>query len=190
MSELEILLGMTEKQRDIYFLRMAFQVAKNFSQDENTQTGAIIVDSNFNITSFGSNRANYGDPRRYEGRGNKIIFERPDKYSVLLHAERDAHFVANRLGKSVVGCTLYTTWNPCKECSEVTVNNGIKRYVTHDACTKWYFEANKNVKNRLNWEDSIKKALDIFKRSIVDYICLSEPIGGVEILFDDKLRKP
>jgi hypothetical protein len=62
--------------------------------------------------------------------------------------------------------------------------------VTHDACTKWYFEANKNVKNRLNWEDSIKKALDIFKRSSVDYICLSEPIGGVEILFDDKLRKP
>lgn len=190
MSEIEILLSMNEKERDIYFLRLAFQVAKNFSQDANTQTGALVVDSNFNLISFGANRARFGDSMRYEGRGERLIFERPDKYVILDHAEQDAEFGANRLGKSLSGCTLYTTWTPCAPCATVTAGNGIKRYVTHQACTNWYFEADKNLKSRIDWDNSIKKAIDIFKRSNIEYICLSDPIGGVEILFDDKLRIP
>ena len=180
---------MGEKERDLYFLRMAFQVARNFSQDENTQTGAIIVDPNFKIISFGANRINYGDPRRYKGRGERIIVGRPDKYAVIIHAESDVHFVANRLGKSVVDCTLYTTWTPCEGCARITINNGVKRYVTHDACTEWYFETNKNTESRVNWDKSIEKAIDLFKRSNVEYIHLLEPVGGVEIKFDDKWRK-
>ena len=189
-SEYTKLLCMNEKERDLHFLRTAFQVANFFSQDANTQTGAIIVDPDFNIISVGSNRVNFGDPRRYEGRGERIILERPEKYEALIHAERDVHYGANRLGKPVVGCTLYTTWVPCDPCAEITVNNGIKRYVTHQCTTDWYDEALKDDSKRIDWQGSIDEAVNRFKKSRVEYICLSDKIGGVKFLFDDKIREP
>ncbi len=184
------LLGMNEKNRDLHFLRLAFQAAGKLSQDENTQTGAAVVGPDFNLISVGANRVHFGDPRRYEGRGGRGVFGRPDKYSALTHAERDVQYCANRAGQTLVDCTLYTTWVPCKECAELTVNNGIKRYVTHQATMDWYSDARKGTKNRVNWDESIAEAIKIFDRSSVDYICLNDDVGGVEFLFDDVMRRP
>ncbi|MBT6689839.1 hypothetical protein HN903_00765 [archaeon] len=184
------LLGMGEKEKDIYFLRMAFLAAKNLSQDVNTQTGAIVVSPDFKLISVGANRVNFGDPRRYEGRGERKVFGRPEKYEIITHAERDTQYCANRAGQTLVDCTLYTTWVPCDTCAELTVNNGIKRYVTHQSTMDWYNEARKDTSGRINWDESIADALGTFERSSVDYICLNDKIGGVEFLFDDKIREP
>lgn len=184
------LLGMSEKDKDIYYLRMAFQAAKNLSQDANTQTGAVVVDSDFNLISIGANRVNFGDPRRYEGRGERKVFEAPDKYELLTHGERDVQYCASRAGRTLVDATLYTIWTPCSPCAEFTVNNGIKRYVTHSATTGWYNEGREDSEGRIDWDESIRKAIKIFERSSVDYICLDDEIGGVEFLFNNKMRKP
>jgi dCMP deaminase len=184
------LLGMSEKERDIYYLRTAFLAAKNFSQDANTQTGAVIIDPDFKLISIGANRVNFGDPRRYEGRGERMVFERPEKYELLTHAERDAQYCANRAGRNLVGCTLYTIWVPCRTCAEFTVNNGIKRYVTHQSTMGWYGEAIKDSRQRINWDESIADAIKVLGRSSVEYICLDDKIGGVNFLFDDKIREP
>ena len=183
------ILQMSEKERDLYFLRGAFQVARNFSQDENTETGAIIVSPDFGLISIGANRRNFGDPLRYEGRGERIKVGRPDKYAVLVHAEPDAFFGASRTGRSIVGCTIYATWVPCEGCATSTVNSGIKRYVTHESTRGWYREAEKSP-GRIDWQKSTDKAVKIFKRSNIEYVCLSDQIGGVKILFEDKWRSP
>ena len=184
------LLGLSEKERDIHFLRLAFQSAGKLSQDANTQNGAVVVSPEFQIISIGANRVNFGDPRRYEGRGERKMFGRPEKYEIITHAERDAQYCASRTGNSMVNCTLYTTWVPCDTCAEFTVNSGIKRYVTHQSTMDWYADARKDSDKRINWDESIAKAVDTFNRSSVDYICLNDPIGGVEFLFDDQIRKP
>ncbi|MEK6760524.1 MAG: deaminase [Nanoarchaeota archaeon] len=183
------ILQMNERERDLYFLRGAFQIARDFSQDENTETGAIIVSPDFSLISIGANRRNFGDPLRYEGRGERTKVGRPDKYAVLVHAEPDALFGASRNGKSIMGCTIYATWVPCEGCAKATVNSGIKRYITHESTREWYREAQKNS-GRVDWQESTDEAVKIFKKSGVEYLCLSDKIGGVEILFDDKQRSP
>ena len=47
------------QKQDIYFLQEAFRVARELSQDANTQTGAVIVNRIGRMISAGSNRMNY-----------------------------------------------------------------------------------------------------------------------------------
>ena len=182
-------LRMNEKDRDLFFLRKTFEFARDYSQDKDTQTGAMICDPDFRLVSFGSNRCNFGDPRRYEGRGERILFGRPEKYDALVHAESDSHFCASRFGNPVVGCTIYVTLVPCRPCGSVIINSGIKRCVTHDSTWEWYADALKED-SRVDWKESCENAVKNLKKSGIEYISLSEPVGGVEFMFYGKLRRP
>lgn len=176
-----------QKEKDINFLRDAFKFASKYSQDANSQTGAVIVSPSGEIISKGANRAHYGMDERYEGSGERKILERPDKYEALTHAERDAVFCANREGRSLINSTLYATWTPCVECAEVILNNGIARFVTHESTHRWYTEARKD-NGRNDWTAGIEKALKLFKKGNIVYEMIDDPIGDVEFLFDDKIR--
>ncbi|MBT3397953.1 hypothetical protein HOA55_05115 [archaeon] len=182
--------AMSQRERDIYFLREAFKAARDLSQDANLQTGAVIVSPSLEIISRGANRVHFGLNERYDGNEERVILERPEKYCDLTHAERDAAYVANRKGISLVGCTLYATWTPCEPCGEIAMNNGIARFVTHQSTTDWYNKDAGSVKNRTDWADSIVRAIEKLRRSGMEYECISDPIGGVEFIFEDKIRAP
>ncbi len=118
---------MTEaKQRkyDVAYLKMAKEWAK-LSYCKRKQVGALIVKDKM-IISDGYN----GTPSGFEN-----ICEDEDNYTkwYVLHAEANAILKVASSTQSCQGATLYITMSPCKECSKLIHQSGIKRLVFADA---------------------------------------------------------
>jgi dCMP deaminase len=95
----------------------------SFSKDPNTQVGAVIVNSNNEITGTGYN----GPPKKIDD--NSINWERPHKYPFIKHAE------ANAIDHSLIStkdCTLYVTGIPCQKCMLEIVDAEISKVVYFD----------------------------------------------------------
>jgi len=118
---------MTEaKQRkyDVAYLKMAKEWAK-LSYCKRKQVGALIVKDKM-IISDGYN----GTPSGFEN-----ICEDEDNYTkwYVLHAEANAILKVASSTQSCQGATLYITMSPCKECSKLIHQSGIKRLVYANA---------------------------------------------------------
>lgn len=87
------------------------------------KVGAIIVKDRM-IISDGYN----GTPSGFEN-----CCEDPDGLThwYVLHAEANAILKVARSTQSCEGATLYITLSPCKECSKLIHQSGIKRVVYH-----------------------------------------------------------
>lgn len=117
---------MTSKQRkyDIAYLRMAREWGK-LSYCKRKQVGAIIVRDKM-IISDGYNGTPTGFPNVCEGEdGNTKWY--------VLHAEANAILKVASSTQSAHGATLYITLSPCKDCSKLVHQAGIKRVVYTDA---------------------------------------------------------
>jgi dCMP deaminase len=111
-----------EKQAryDKAYLRIAQEWAK-LSYCTRKQVGAIIV-KNRMIISDGFN----GTPSGFE---NYCEDEVGDTKWYVLHAEANAILKVARSSHGCDGATLYLTLSPCKECSKLIHQAGIKRLV-------------------------------------------------------------
>lgn len=109
---------------DIAYLRMAKEWAK-LSYCERKQVGALIV-NNRTIISDGYN----GTPSGFE---NCCEDEEGKTHWYVLHAEANAILKLANSTQSCQGATLYLTLSPCKECSKLIHQSGIKRLVYIDA---------------------------------------------------------
>jgi dCMP deaminase len=89
------------------------------------QVGAIIVKDRM-IISDGYN----GTPSGFE---NCCEDEEGLTRWDVLHAEANAILKVARSTQSCEGATLYITLSPCKECSKLIHQSGIKRVVFHNA---------------------------------------------------------
>lgn len=111
-----------KKQRkyDIAYLRMAREWAK-LSHCQRRQVGALIVKGRM-IVSDGYN----GTPTGFEN-----FCEDEEGYTkwYVLHAEANAILKMAASTHSSNGATLYLTMSPCKECSKLVHQSGIKRLV-------------------------------------------------------------
>jgi len=115
-----------EKQRryDIAYLKMAKEWAK-LSYCKRKQVGALIVKGKM-IISDGYN----GTPTGFE---NTCEDMHNDTKWYVLHAEANAILKVASSTQSCKGATLYITMSPCKECSKLIHQSGIKRLVFIDA---------------------------------------------------------
>ncbi len=111
-----------KKQRryDIAYLKMAKEWAK-LSHCKRKQVGALIVKGKM-IISDGYN----GTPTGFE---NTCEDEHNDTKWYVLHAEANAILKVASSTQSCKGATLYITMSPCKECSKLIHQSGIKRLV-------------------------------------------------------------
>lgn len=114
---------MTNKKQERYdkaYLRMAKEWGK-LSHCNRKQVGAIIVKDRM-IISDGYN----GTPTGFEN-----YCEDDEGYTkwYVLHAEANAILKVASSTQSCVGATLYITLSPCKECSKLVHQAGIKRVV-------------------------------------------------------------
>jgi dCMP deaminase len=106
---------------DRRFLELA-RFISCWSKDPSTRVGAVIVDENRRIVSTGYN----GLPQGVEDTDERLQ-NRELKYKLIVHGERNAVLFA---GRSVHGCTLYTTpFMPCSVCAGMMIQAGIKRVV-------------------------------------------------------------
>jgi len=114
---------MTEKKQrryDTAYLKMAMEWAK-LSHCKRKQVGALIVKGNM-IISDGFN----GTPSGFE---NCCEDDNNDTKWYVLHAEANAILKVAASTQSCKGSTLYITLSPCKECSKLIHQAGIKRLV-------------------------------------------------------------
>ncbi len=113
---------MNSKQRkyDIAYLKMAQEWAK-LSHCERKQVGALIVKGRM-IISDGFNGTPSGFDNCCEDEEGKTKWE-------VLHAEANAILKVASSTQSADGSTLYITLSPCKDCSKLIHQAGIRRVV-------------------------------------------------------------
>lgn len=108
---------------DKAYLRIAKEWGQ-LSYCKRKQVGAIIVKDRM-IISDGYN----GTPSGFEN-----CCEDEEGYTkwYVLHAEANAISKVARSTQSCEGATLYITLSPCKDCSKLIHQSGIKRVVYHE----------------------------------------------------------
>ncbi|GGK37800.1 MULTISPECIES: deoxycytidylate deaminase [Flavobacteriaceae] len=104
---------------DTAYMRMALEWAK-LSYCERKQVGALIVKDRM-IISDGFNGTPTGFENCCEEEGNTKWY--------VLHAEANAILKVAGSTQSCKNATLYITLSPCKECSKLIHQSGIKRVV-------------------------------------------------------------
>jgi dCMP deaminase len=109
-----------QEKYDKAYLKMAKEWAQ-LSYCKRKQVGAIIVKDKM-IISDGYN----GTPSGFE---NCCEDESGETRWDVLHAEANAILKVARSTQSCDGATLYITLSPCKECSKLIHQSGIKRLV-------------------------------------------------------------
>ena len=111
-----------EKQRryDLAYLKMAKEWSK-LSHCKRKQVGALIVKDKM-IISDGYN----GTPTGFD---NGCEDEEGNTKWHVLHAEANAILKVASSTQACRGATLYITLSPCKECSKLIHQSGIKRMV-------------------------------------------------------------
>lgn len=109
---------------DQAYMRMAFEWSK-LSYCERKQVGALIVKDRM-IISDGFN----GSPTGFE---NPCEDKEGNTKWYVLHAEANAILKVAASTQSCKDSTLYITLSPCKECSKLIHQSGIKRVVYANA---------------------------------------------------------
>lgn len=112
-----------QEKYDRAYLRMAKEWAK-LSHCKRKQVGSLIVKNN-TIVSDGYN----GTP---SGFTNACEDEDGNTHWYVLHAEANAILKVAKSTQNAEGATLYVTLSPCKECSKLIIQAGIKRVVFLD----------------------------------------------------------
>ncbi|AFL97722.1 dCMP deaminase family protein [Ornithobacterium rhinotracheale] len=108
---------------DIAYLRMA-KIWGQLSYCKRKQVGALIVKDRM-IISDGYNGTPSGFENTCEDDDNQTKW-------YVLHAEANAILKVAASTQSCEGATLYITLSPCKECSKLIYQSGIKRVVYID----------------------------------------------------------
>ena len=109
---------------DSAYLKMALEWAK-LSYCKRKQVGALIVKDKM-IISDGYN----GAPTGFD---NCCEDEQEKTHWYVLHAEANAMMKVAKSTHNSNGATLYITLSPCKECSKLILQAGIKRVVFIDS---------------------------------------------------------
>jgi dCMP deaminase len=104
---------------DEVFINIAKEIG-TLSHCTRSKVGAVLVKDG-NVISFGYN----GTPA---GMDNGCEENNVTKDEVI-HAEMNAILKAAKSGNAVEGSTLYLTLSPCKECSKLILQSGVKKVV-------------------------------------------------------------
>jgi dCMP deaminase len=108
---------------DKVYLKMALTWAE-LSHCARKKVGAIIVKDDA-IISDGYN----GTPSGFD---NCCENDNGDTHWYVLHAEANAILKVAKSTNNCSGATLYLTHSPCKDCSKLILQSGIKRLVFRD----------------------------------------------------------
>jgi dCMP deaminase len=160
-----------KRDKMIKLLSLTDTIAEDFSKDQSTKVGAVIVNSkSLAPLSFGYN----GMPRGLDDE-NKERNERPEKYFWFEHAERNAIY---HIARDVLeDTTMFVNNLPKMESARAIVSSGISTVVVKEFNLNNYSE---EVRKDLN------RTLTLFKETGVDLVVLPNDMINVT---DKKLIK-
>lgn len=119
------------------------------SDDPHTKLGCVITTQDHTILSMGFN----GLPRGIKP--TPELLNRPDKYSYMEHAERNAIYNART---SLVGARLYVQMFPCTSCARAIIQKGISEIVV-----------GKTQSENPNWDKEMKTSIRMFEEANVKW---------------------
>lgn len=118
------------------YLQLAQNQADIFSKDPSTKVGAILLaPESLQILSLGYNGMPRGIDETIASR-----WERPIKYKLVEHAERNALYNACRHGTPIEGAIAVVTMFPCADCARALIQSGVQCVVTKQpdmSCNRW-----------------------------------------------------
>jgi dCMP deaminase len=139
------------------FLAVA-DLAASWSKDTSKQVGSAIYNPETrSILSVGYN----GLVRGMDDE-NPAFHERPLKYALFEHAERNAIFNSVRHGIRLEGMGIAVTWPPCADCARAVVQSGISEVIVH--------EPKLSPEELTRWAESMAIAEDILQFGKVTYM--------------------
>ena len=142
---------------DTFWMSMAYLVSMK-SKDPSTKVGCVIVDRENNLRSIGFN----GPPRDIDD-SDPRIFQRPYKYLVWEHGERNAIYNAERTQTPVRGGTLYINWMPCADCARAILQVDLSKVIIH----KQGQQAQEMARgDKPSWNESCDTAMAMFQQKI------------------------
>lgn len=156
-----------------HYLSQAYRIAWISSDDPHTQTGAVLVVNGSEVRA-----ANHVP---YPGPYDPSIFERPQKYKHIEHAERHVIYKAAKLGVQTIGGALYAPWACCCECARAIIASGIKCVIVHSECMALTPE---------RWQEDIKLAKEMLYKSGIVYHLWSGKLGNLRIVFNEQDFEP
>lgn len=109
-----------QERYDRAYMRMAMEWAK-LSHCTRKKVGALLVKDGM-VISDGYNGTPSGFPNNCEDEQGLTLW-------YVLHAEANAIMKVARSTNNAKGATLYLTHSPCKDCSKLVLQAGIKRLV-------------------------------------------------------------
>lgn len=145
-------------------LKDAYKLASE-SPDTSTQIGSFIVSANNQIEwlTRDFNRPTNGYTMLEED------WERPRKYALLEHSERNSIYKAASYGISTQGATLVASWAACQDCARAIVQSGIHTLIRH---------APPQDEASQRWLESVLVGDDILKAGSVTILDVFGPILG------------
>ncbi len=161
---------------DGLFLRYAYQYALKNSQDDSTHVGLFLIHPKIQSKYyFSANQFPEGIEVTSEMR------ERPLKYDMIIHAERNIVYRFAREGLSMKGMDMYLPWFPCVPCAQAIAESGVKKLVSHLQMTAMTPE---------DWLPDLERAYTILQKRGVEMHMYDGKIRLVEHLYRGKVWHP
>lgn len=163
MNKLEVPSSVRLKLTTPYDLGLiAADIMQHYSHDPKKQTGAAIIDNEYNIYGLGSNTYPYKKQLTEEDKEllKSNGFDNEHRFR-LEHAERNAIFFALRNQNPVFNNIMTVSYTPCVDCANSIVNSGLGCVV----------DASKPDYTHHRWGAGWKYVVeDLFKRSGIQYL--------------------
>tara|TARA_Y100000034_G_scaffold117749_1_gene157548 strand:+ start:6196 stop:6675 length:480 start_codon:yes stop_codon:yes gene_type:complete len=137
---------------DEFYIGMCVYISKK-SKDRSTKLGAVIVGEYNEILAIGFN----GFPRGVDDNEERY-HERPMKYRITEHAERNAIYNAARRGISLEGARMYLPFEPtpCTDCTRGVIQAGIRHIIGTDF---------KFTGKGKQWDEDLALALEMLEQA-------------------------
>lgn len=138
------------------------EIMKQYSHDPKTQTGAAIIDTEYNLYGVGSNT--YPQNKIITDIDKELLnsngFDNPHRYR-LEHAERNAIAFGVRNENPLFGKIMTVSYTPCVPCANNIANVGLKTVV--DSSVPDFTHKRWGA----DWKYVIE---DLFKRTGIQYV--------------------
>lgn len=108
-------------------------------------------------------------------------WERPLKYQVVEHAERNAIYRAANCGIRTDSLTMVCPWAACADCARAIIQAGIIRLITHKQA---------HDRSPTHWRASIAIALTMLEEAGVEVEFFDGPVGGGPVLHSGEKWNP
>lgn len=165
-------------------LREAYKVALK-SPDPSTQNGALLArmyswgSSRLEPTSIPNTKACNEFPVGVKY--TEARWERPLKYQVIEHAERNSIYAAAFSGIPTQGLTMVCSWATCADCARAIIQSGITRLVTH----KQAYDRSTGA-----WKDSIAVAFEMLEEAQVEIVFYDGKLNADPIRHSGEIWTP